>query len=76
MPLIIIWEAEISGSLQIPGQPGLQSELQGSQGYTEKLCLKTTTTTTTKKPKTNKKNQCKNKQKPVITETKTNFLPG
>ena len=28
------WEAEAGG------QPGLQSEFQDSQGYTEKLCLK------------------------------------
>jgi hypothetical protein len=28
------------------GQPGLQSEFQDSQGYTEKPCLETTTTTT------------------------------
>jgi hypothetical protein len=28
----------------VRGQPGLQSELQDSQGYTEKPCLKTTTT--------------------------------
>jgi hypothetical protein len=24
----------------VPGQPGLQSEFQDSQGYTEKLCFK------------------------------------
>jgi hypothetical protein len=33
------WEAEAGGFL-IQGQPGLQSELQDSQGYTEKPCLK------------------------------------
>jgi hypothetical protein len=38
-------------------QPGLQSEFQDSQGYTDKPCLKTTTT---KKQKT--KNKQTNKQ--------------
>ena len=33
-------EAEAGGSLWILGQPGLQSEFQGSQSYTEKPCLK------------------------------------
>jgi hypothetical protein len=39
------WEAEAG----VGGQPGLQSEFQDSQGYTEKPCLK--------KPKTNNKNK-------------------
>jgi hypothetical protein len=30
------WEAEAGG---FPGQPGLQSEFQDSQGYTEKSCV-------------------------------------
>ena len=33
-------EAEAGGSLCFHGQPGLQSEFQVSQGYTEKPCLK------------------------------------
>jgi hypothetical protein len=36
------WKAEAGG---IRGQPGLQSEFQDSQGYTEEPCLKKTTTT-------------------------------
>ena len=34
-------EADAGGSLssRVQGQPGLQSEFQNSQGYTEKLCL-------------------------------------
>jgi hypothetical protein len=32
------WEAEAGGFL-IRGQPGLQSEFQDSQSYTEKPCL-------------------------------------
>jgi hypothetical protein len=39
------WEAEAAA---IRGQPGLQSEFQDSQGYTEKPCLE---------KQTNKKNQ-------------------
>jgi hypothetical protein len=32
------WEAE-AGGFFVRGQPGLQSEFQDSQGYTEKPCL-------------------------------------
>ena len=32
-------KAEAGGSLRVGGQPGLQSEYQDSQGYTEKPCL-------------------------------------
>jgi hypothetical protein len=38
----------------VRGQPGLQSEFQDSQGYTEKPCLEKQNKT---KQKTNKKNQ-------------------
>jgi hypothetical protein len=41
-----IWEAE-TGRFLVPGQLGLQSEFQDSQGYTEKPCLE--------KPKEKKK---------------------
>ena len=44
-------EVEAGGSLWLWGQPGLQSEFQDSQGYTEKSCLK-------------KQNIIKQKQKP------------
>jgi hypothetical protein len=33
------WEAE-AGKFLVRDQPGLQSEFQDSQGYTEKPCLK------------------------------------
>jgi hypothetical protein len=33
------WEAEAGESLGVQDQPGLPSEFQNSQGYTEKLCL-------------------------------------
>jgi hypothetical protein len=36
------WEAEAEAAdFWVRGQPGLQSEFQDSQGYTEKLCLET-----------------------------------
>jgi hypothetical protein len=38
--------------LQVQIQPGLQSEFQDSQGYTEKLCLKYTKTKTNEQLKT------------------------
>ena len=34
------WKAEADGSLGTQGQPGLQRELQDSQGNTEKPCFK------------------------------------
>jgi hypothetical protein len=50
------WEAEAGGSLS-SRQPGLQSEFQDSQGYTEKPCLKKQTKNKKQKQKqTNKKN--------------------
>jgi hypothetical protein len=58
MPLIPALGRQRQVDFWVRGQPGLQSELQDSQGYTEKPCLKTktkpkqnktTTTTTTKK---------------------------
>ena len=47
------WEAEAGRfmSSRPQGQPGLQSEFQDSQGYTEKLCLE--------KTKNNKQNRKK-----------------
>ena len=41
-------EAE-AGDFWVQGQPGLQSELQDSQGYTEKPCLKNKQTNKQKK---------------------------
>ena len=38
-------EAEVGGSLRVWGQPGLQPELQNSQGYMEKPYLKNKQTT-------------------------------
>ena len=35
----ITWEADVDKYLWVQGQPGLQSEFQDSQNYTEKPCL-------------------------------------
>jgi hypothetical protein len=48
------------------GQPGLQSEFQDSQGYTEKPCLKKQNKTKQNKTKQNKTKQNKNKQKDLV----------
>jgi hypothetical protein len=40
MPLIPELRREKQANLWVWGQPGLQSEFQDSQGYTERLCLK------------------------------------
>ena len=63
------WEAE-AGS-RVRGQPGLQSEFQGSRGYTEKPCLENKTKQTkqtkqtkkTKQTKQNKQNKTKQNKK-------------
>ena len=51
------WEVE-QADFWVRGQPGLQSEFQDSQGYTEKTCLKKT------KTKTNKQNKTKDSDEP------------
>ena len=40
MPLIPALGRQRQVDFWVRGQPGLQSEFQDSQGYTEKLCLK------------------------------------
>jgi hypothetical protein len=45
----------------VRGQPGLQSEFQDSQGYTEKPCLKKTKNKKTKQNK-NKKQKTKKEE--------------
>jgi hypothetical protein len=40
MPLIPALMRQRQVDFQVRGQPGLQSEFQDSQGYTEKPCLK------------------------------------
>ena len=51
-PLIPALGRQRQGDFWVWGQPGLQSEFQDSQGYTEKPCLR--------KPKKKKKNKNKN----------------
>jgi hypothetical protein len=46
--------AETGGFPELRGHPGLQSEFQWSQGYTEKPCLKTNKQTTNRKTKHSK----------------------
>ena len=41
MPLIPVLGRQRQVDFWVQGQPGLQSEFQDSQGYTEKPCLKT-----------------------------------
>jgi hypothetical protein len=54
-PLIPALRKQRQADFCIRGQPGLQSEFQDSQGYTEKPCLKKTKQNKTKKQsKTNK----------------------
>jgi hypothetical protein len=54
MPLIPALWRQRQADFWVPGQPGLQSEFQDSQGYTEKPCLE----------KPNQTNQQTNKQTP------------
>jgi len=39
-PLILVLRRQRQADFWVRGQPGLQSEFQDSQGYTEKPCLK------------------------------------
>jgi hypothetical protein len=51
MPLIPALGRKRQAEYWVWGQPGLQSEFQDSQGYTEKPCLKKQNKTKTKKQK-------------------------
>jgi hypothetical protein len=57
MPLIPALGRQRQADFCIQGQPGLQSEFQDSQGYTEKPCLKKN-----KKTKTNNNKRQTNKR--------------
>ena len=50
MPLIPALGRQRQADFWVRGQPGLQSEFQDSQGYTEKPCLEKQKTTKQKKP--------------------------
>jgi hypothetical protein len=66
MPLIPAFWRQRQEDFLIQGQPGLQSEFQDSQGYTEKPCLKKQ-----KQTKQNKNKQKKPKKTPNQTKNKT-----
>jgi hypothetical protein len=50
MPLIPALGRQRQADFWVQGQPGLQSEFQDSQGYTEKPCLETPTPQKKKNP--------------------------
>jgi hypothetical protein len=60
-PLIPALWRQRQADIWVQGQPGLQSEFQDSQGYTEKPCLKKP-----KKEKKKKKRKRKKKRKKKI----------
>jgi hypothetical protein len=57
MPLIPALGRQRQVDFLVRGQPGLQSEFQDSQGYTEKLCLEKTKNKQTNKNKTKQEQQ-------------------
>jgi hypothetical protein len=61
MTLILALERQMQVDFWVRGQPGLQSEIQDSQGYTEKPCLETPPP-----QKKNKKTKTKTKNKKKI----------
>jgi hypothetical protein len=54
MPLIPALGRQRQVDFWVQGQPGLQSEFQDSQGYTEKPCLEKTKNKTKQNKQTNK----------------------
>jgi hypothetical protein len=56
MPLIPALGRQRQADFCVQGQPGLQSEFQNSQGYTEKPCLEKQNKTKQNKTKQNKTN--------------------
>jgi hypothetical protein len=59
MPLIPALGRQRQADFWVQGQPGLQSEFQDSQGYTEKPCLNKTKQNKTKQNKTKQNKQKK-----------------
>jgi hypothetical protein len=60
LPLIPALGRKNQADLRVPGQPGLESGFQGSQGYTETLYLEKTKTNQANKHKQKKKTTTKN----------------
>jgi hypothetical protein len=65
-PLIPALRRQRQADFSVQGQPGLQSEFQNSQGYTEKPCLENQKT---KKPKKKKNKNKKRNRLPLFTFT-------
>jgi hypothetical protein len=63
MPLILVLEGQRQANFRVRGQPGLQSEFQDSQSYTEKLCLEKQTNKQQQKKKQNKCKKRKEKER-------------
>ena len=61
-PLIPALWRQRQADFWVQGQPGVQSEVQDSQGYTEKPCLEKKQKNKTKKKKQNQKNKKKKKK--------------
>jgi hypothetical protein len=59
-PLVLVLGRQRQVDFLVQGQPGLQSEFQDSQGYTEKPCCKG------KQNKTKQQQQKKKNKKPVL----------
>jgi hypothetical protein len=82
LPLIPVLGRQRQVDFWVQGQPGLQSEFQDSQSYTEKPCLEktenknktTTTTTTTKNPKNKQNKKKKERKKRKAISDKTSVL--
>jgi hypothetical protein len=62
MPLIPVLGRQRQADFWVRGQPGLQSEFQDSQGYTEKPCLKKKKKKRKKKERKRKENKHTNKK--------------
>jgi hypothetical protein len=69
-PLIPAFGRQRKTDFSVRGQPGLQSEFQDSQGYTEKPCLEKPKT----KPKQKTKTKQNNKKTHQPTKQKKNYL--
>jgi hypothetical protein len=68
MPLVLALGRQRQADFWVQGQPGLQSEFQDSQGYTEKPCLE--------KPKKKKKKELRRRglRKTLATDPKSTYF--
>jgi hypothetical protein len=70
-PLIPALRRQRQADFSVRGQPGLQSEFQDSQGYTEKHCLEKQNKN---KQTKNKKQKTKKRKEIKILETEVSYL--